>query len=290
MIRLSCLLTAALGLLLVVAPASADTVYSWKDADGQLHFSNRVERVPPGAKVASPPPLGRLGIRRLRPLPPPPAARRRRSPEPAACGPGDATGVAAAIAERLDRRDDLVVLVGGVPVPVRETRWSSTYVAGGDRHWSELEQGAVAFPEATGCPARPPLPRYPVRSRSDPNGLCGDYRRAFAQVGVAVGRDGPVATGFREIAEMYEAMIDNDYTTFQAPAEIQFLYEAAEEARPYGVQWTSDQMPGVRLPDWLVEAHAAQTDELGHETDAYVDELTVALEEIDRAARAAGCW
>ena len=47
---------------------------------------------------------------------------------------------------------------------------------------------------------------------------------------------------------------------------------------------------GVRLSPWLVEAHIAQLNELARETEEFVDELTIALEEIDRAARARGCW
>jgi len=41
---------------------------------------------------------------------------------------------------------------------------------------------------------------------------------------------------------------------------------------------------------WAVEAHVAQTDQLGAESGAFVDELAAALEEIDAAARSIGCW
>jgi len=46
----------------------------------------------------------------------------------------------------------------------------------------------------------------------------------------------------------------------------------------------------VPLDPWIVAAHVSQTESLATETDELVDQLTVALEEIDRAARATGCW
>jgi hypothetical protein len=46
----------------------------------------------------------------------------------------------------------------------------------------------------------------------------------------------------------------------------------------------------VPLDPWIVAAHVSQTDSLATESDALVEQLTVALEEIDRAARASGCW
>ena len=46
----------------------------------------------------------------------------------------------------------------------------------------------------------------------------------------------------------------------------------------------------IPLDPWIVAAHASQTASLAAESDALVEELTVALEEIDRAARASGCW
>jgi hypothetical protein len=47
---------------------------------------------------------------------------------------------------------------------------------------------------------------------------------------------------------------------------------------------------GVALPPWLVDGHIAQTAALADETEAFVEELAIALEEIDLAAQRAGCW
>jgi hypothetical protein len=46
----------------------------------------------------------------------------------------------------------------------------------------------------------------------------------------------------------------------------------------------------IPLDSWIVDAHVAQTARIASESDDLVDQLTVALEEIDRAARASGCW
>ena len=46
----------------------------------------------------------------------------------------------------------------------------------------------------------------------------------------------------------------------------------------------------VPLDPWIVAAHVSQTASLAAESDELVTQLTVALEEIDRAARATGCW
>jgi hypothetical protein len=46
----------------------------------------------------------------------------------------------------------------------------------------------------------------------------------------------------------------------------------------------------VPLDPWIVKAHVSQTEKLASESDDLVAQLTVALEEIDRAARAVGCW
>jgi hypothetical protein len=46
----------------------------------------------------------------------------------------------------------------------------------------------------------------------------------------------------------------------------------------------------IPLDPWIVAAHVSQTESLATESDQLVDQLTVALEEIDRAARATGCW
>ena len=46
----------------------------------------------------------------------------------------------------------------------------------------------------------------------------------------------------------------------------------------------------IPLDPWIVAAHVSHTASLAEESDELVTQLTVALEEVDRAARATGCW
>src|SRR6185295_11028825 len=137
-------------------------------------------------------------------------------------------------------------------------------------------------------PRRPALARYAVATRR--NGgrrdVCDDYRRAFAEVGVAVSRDQAIARSFRAIAEDFAGIADRGYVA-SAPGGDVVLVQAGAYASPVVVGTAAT---SVALPPWVVEAHIAQTATLGAETASLVDELTVALEEIDRAARARHCW
>jgi predicted transcriptional regulator len=46
----------------------------------------------------------------------------------------------------------------------------------------------------------------------------------------------------------------------------------------------------IPLDPWIVAAHVSETTSPAEELDELVTQLTVALEEIARAARASGCW
>jgi len=268
------LLTALLGTLLSSAHVAADTVYRWRDATGALHFSNRVERVPASAIAVEVRPVA-IGTE-VRPVGAPaatPARRQGGTPamEPAACDAPDARGIVDAVSRRLADTNDLgrlALLVAGVPVAwgpdavVRVWTGEPSAAAG-----AALDQAAIAYPASAACPSRPALSRYPVNGGGPPSGegLCADYRRAFAQVGITGNRNQYVARSFREIAEMFAAVAARGYTLDGG-----------------------DGRGGIA--PWIVEAHVAQADQIAGETRELVDELTVALEEIDRAARANGCW
>jgi hypothetical protein len=284
--------------------SGAAAIYRWRDAAGTLHFSNREEVVPGGASEVTLPPLREratatlaggaatsFGVPRLR------AATTVEAPAPArpqpfrrvaGCREADADGVANAVATRLGRRalDGLTLLVGGIPVAYNGD--AQIVVKGPDLGAQATrgitEQAAIAYPAGSRCPARPPLERYLIASgrRTPSRRLCDDYRRAFAEVGVAVSRDREIARSFRDVAAEFVRVAERGH----AAGGRDVLVTVPGALRP--VAYVSEER--VPLPPWLVEAHIAQTGELGAETSHLVDELTVALEEIDGAARRMGCW
>jgi hypothetical protein len=99
---------------------------------------------------------------------------------------------------------------------------------------------------------------------------------------VAVSRDEGIARAFHDIAEEFVTVARRDYTAGGRGAIV--VQPAAFTRLAYGRE------ERVPLPPWLVDAHIAQAGELGAESSSLVNELTVALEEIDGAARRAGCW
>lgn len=132
----------------------------------------------------------------------------------------------------------------------------------------------------------PPLVRYPTTGRVDRSrGLCDDYRRAFAQVGVATSRDAGIARSFADIARSFvRVQLEGNNAVasgFRAAVADGLFTSEANELAPFMT---------VPLDPWIVKAHASQTGRLATESDELVAQLTVALEEIDRAARAVGCW
>ncbi len=368
---------AILGLLFTAASAHADSIYCWHDSDQQLHCSNRVERVPPGAKVASPPPLGYLSTRRIGPTKRGPSTKSRppreetRREQRSDCPPQRPTRVGEVMARTIDPKysrtrrrgpEAFTLFVDGEPVMYRDS--SIVQVVGGvdaEHSSASLKDASLAFPSgAAPCMGHPPLEAYSVRSGNSARsrGLCSDFRRAFAQVGITASRDDAVVRSFRSVAEnVAEAAAQGYYfdgrenapmdvrihngdesgnelesvrpfvrpewiraeqettrlhhqpvryaagrpvhlrpATFDVPAQVGRYRKPARP--PVGAPKWNGHLYSRRtvpptvvvLPEWLPEAHAAQTAEIAAETEAFVDELSVALEEIDRAARDAGCW
>jgi hypothetical protein len=264
--------------LSVASVASADVIYRWHDAAGRLHYSNRTEQVPAHAQVARlpelrivspPPPAERRSVARL------PAVRTSRSVvapvESSTCDAADPSRLIEAITSRLSSMRpqggdaDLMLLVAGTPVWYPSDA-NVEVLAGGETDGAAASaQAAIAYPASGACPRTPPLERYAVASSgaAASSSLCGDYRRASEEIAIAVSRNQDVARTFRAAATYVAS----------PPTE-------AEMA----------QGQGVVLPPWLVEATVAQTSELASETEEFLAELTVAREEIQRAAHASGCW
>jgi hypothetical protein len=264
-----------IAVLIVATTASsvsaAESYYRWIDRDGVLHLSNRADRAPSNATVTT-------IEREPRPAVPPQPTRRELAPAPRplrrssgnGCGPADPSGLIAAVTTALTRDDldALTLLVGGVPVSYDDDTNVGVVIdaRGGQGALAATEQAAVAYPAGTGCPDRPALERYAVSSgRGDARALCDDYRRAFAEVGIAVNRDQNVARSLRTVADDFAVVAARGYVAGSADYS-------------------------VSVPPWIVDAHVAQLDDLAGETGVLIDELTVALDEIDRAARASGCW
>ncbi len=294
MIRPAVLAFAAAAVILgSTEPTQAQAIYRWYDTNGGLHFSNQSTRTPEHATAVDLPPLGSIQV-------PATATRKRQRarmqgsavPPAAPCGPADPSGLATAVTVGLahDARDaDLTLLVGGLPlatspdatVDVLLTPWDP------DAPQAPLSQSAIAYPMGSSCPTAPPLVRYPTNARSNgtSHGLCDDYRRAFAQVGVATSRDAGIGRSFGDIATAF-VRVANEGNNATASG---FRVALADG------MFTSDAMqlaPHMTIPldPWIVAAHVSQTENLARESDELVVQLTVALEEIDRAARASGCW
>lgn len=285
----------AVPLLLASNALPADeTIYRWRDADGGLHFSNQSTRVPSDATAVELPPLGSVEI----PVPAKRATRRGPMRRPAdvppasPCGPADPSGLAAAVASGVANEaryeEGLTLIVGGLPVAASPDATVQTLITpwDPDAPQAHLSQSAVAYPAGTSCPDAPPLVRYATNGRRTgrSRSLCDDYRRAFAQVGVAASRDTGIARSFHEIAR--------DFVRVAAEGNVAVAsgFRVVRDDL-----FTSDAMqlaPHLTVPldPWIVRAHAAQTEDLAADSEALVHQLTVALEEIDRAARATGCW
>jgi hypothetical protein len=316
-------LTLALVAHVVLADAAlAADVYRWRDAGGGLHFSNRPEIAPPGSEVTELPVLG-TSVRprravRARGLPMPAPARRADAvvDECATSGsPHVARAMVRAVSPHLrgSDRDNFTLLVDGEPVLYgRDTVLQQINGVDVGARSAVLSMAAVAYPEgASPCDGRPAFERYPVSAGrgGGRRSLCDDFRRAFAEVGVAVNRDHGVARSFREIAVAYAVAAANDATIRSAGSDEPMVLRSGPpwptrvvvDRRPTGsLRVRGGTLPPghslverpmeATLPPWLVDGHAAQTAALAEDTDAFVSELTVALEEIDAAAQAAGCW
>jgi hypothetical protein len=273
--------------------AHAQAIYRWRDANGGLHFSNQATRTPNDATAVELPPIGSIQIpaagKRARQRT---RARRDSAPPATPCGPADPLGLVDAVSVRVAARTpgtDVTLLVGGVPVMTSPDATVDMLVTpwDPDAPQAHLSQSAIAYPAGSSCPTAPPLVRYATNTRRDraSRGLCDDYRRAFAQVGVASSRDAGIARSFREIARAFVRVEreGNNATAsgFRAAVDEGMFVSDAMQLAPHMT---------VPLDPWIVAAHVAQTDGLATESDQLVDQLTVALEEIDRAARATGCW
>lgn len=291
MLRLTSLVSFCCILTLADTVAAAP-MYQWRDAQGGLHYSNRTAAIPEGATELTLPPIvsappAVVARRNAVATPVITSAARRARAERDACPAPDAHGLAAAVAARLGARelDGLTLIVGGIPIAYDSD--TLVQVKGPDPDaptTAPAEQAAIAYPEGSRCPSRPPLERYPVVAgrRAPSRRLCDDYRRAFAEVGVAVNRDQGVERSFRELAERFVDVAGRGYVAGGRGVVV------AEEGALTPVAYAPEDR--VPLAPWIVEAHIAQTGELSDESTALVDELTVALEEIDAAARRAGCW
>lgn len=273
--------------------APAQTVYRWRDAKGGLHFSNQSERTPNEATAVELPPLGSIQI----PAPTKRARQRARAhregaPPAAPCGPADPLGLIDAVSFGVAGRTpdaDLTLLVSGIPVTTSPDATVDTLVTpwDPDAPQAHLSQSAIAYPAGSSCPTAPPLVRYSTNGRREgrSRGLCDDFRRAFAQVGVATSRDAGVARSFREIARSF-VRVEHEGNNATASG----FRVAVDDG-----MFTSDALqlaPHMTIPldPWIIAAHVSQTESLATESDQLVAQLTVALEEIDRAARATGCW
>lgn len=293
MVRPAVLLLAVSLLMPSYAFAVDQPIYRWRDAEGGLHFSNQSTRTPDDATAVKLLPLGSIRI--------PARAKRvlrrdtpRRSGDgmPAfPCGPADPSRLAEAIDYGIadERgREGLTLIVSGLPIAASPDAAVRTLITSWDPDapQAHLSQSAIAYPAGTSCPDAPPFVRYATTQRREgrSRGLCDDYRRAFAQVGVAANRDAGIARSFREIAR--------DFVRVSAEGNVAV---ASGFRLVRDDMFTSDAMQlaphlSVPLDPWIVAAHAAQTDDLADDSEALVQQLTVALEEIDRAARATGCW
>jgi hypothetical protein len=293
MIRPAALLLAASFLLVSEAFASDEAIYRWRDVNGGLHFSNQSTRTPNDATAVELPPLGsiQIPVRAKRATQRATVRRHVEAPPASPCGPADPSNLAEAIDYGVanEQRDEgLTLIVAGLPVAASRDAAVQTLITpwDPDAPQAHLSQSAIAYPAGTSCPDAPPFVRYATNQRREgaSRGLCDDYRRAFAQVGVAANRDAGIARSFREIARDFVRVSDEGNVAvasgFRAVRDDLFASDAMQLAPHLSVP----------LDPWIVAAHAAQTEDLAADSEALVQQLTVALEEIDRAARATGCW
>jgi hypothetical protein len=320
------LLTVSL-VVLLAQPAFADgaSVYRWRDATGGLHFSNRADIAP---ESATPVDLPALSIsRRGHPYeaaatasPPRRRATRSAAARASCAGDGRAPYLARAVVRgaapriaRAGQEDSFTLLVDGEPVLYgRDTLMQHVAGVDHDDRRAVLGMAALAYPDGVPpCRGRPALERYAVSAgrRHRAPSLCDDYRRTFAEVGVAVSRDHGVAQSFRAIAASYAETAARGYVAENVGVDEPLIWRAGPrwptrrvvERRALGsLRVEGGAVPsgrtlveepwGVALPPWLVDGHIAQTAALADETEAFVEELAIALEEIDLAAQRAGCW
>lgn len=267
------------------ALASADTVYRWQDAQGRIHFSNRSGRAPSGAQAVR---LPKIGLARRAAVGQPAASRQGttqsesvevvRSKRVVECGAPYTTPLVDAVTASIppgatrgpgDQDPELALFVAAAPVSYGSD--AVLEIVPG-RDWNDstlaIDQAALAYPASGGCPRTPPLERYAVTSeggRAASSGRCDDYRGAFTEIEVALRHNENLARTFEAAAGRFSGVAINDGVF-----------------RAIGTD--------VSLPTWLAQANAAQTAELAAETQELLDELSVAREEIDRAAQTLGCW
>jgi hypothetical protein len=258
----------ASAIVALAGAASAEPFYRWRDAAGHWHFSNRSEGVPPGAQEMTLRPLDTIQLPTAPDERPgsiesptaPPVRPLTLPPRASGCAVADPSELIEAIRARLDAGDtsapaDLALFVGGVPVSYSSESVVQQLAGHGTDDIVASDQAAIAYPSSGACPRTPPLERYAVSAPIAPSlsGLCADYHRASSEIDSALARN-------------------------------------ADIARPFVLAANRPPERTVVQPEWVLEASAAQTAELAAEIDELNDGLTVAHEEIDRAAHAQGCW
>jgi hypothetical protein len=256
----------ASAIIALAGAASAEPFYRWRDPAGHWHFSNRSEAVPPGAQEMTLRPLDTIQLPTderpdlVESPPAPPSPSLALPPHPSGCAVADPSALIEAIRARLDAGDtnapaDLALFVGGVPVSYSSESVVQLLAGHGTDDIVATDQAAIAYPSGGACPRTPPLERYAVSAPIAPSssGLCADYHRASSEIDSALARN-------------------------------------ADIARPFVLASNRPEERAVVQPEWVLEASAAQTAELAAEIDDFNDGLTVAHEEIDRAAHAQGCW
>jgi len=280
-------LVTVLILLSVAGRASADTLYRWSDQAGRLYFSNRADQVPRRARAMKLPELGTVMWSEGDDGQSPAAQTQPVSGDGAVpsavaatrCPLANASRLISAVTSRLRSMQSGVSANSGLSLfvaatPVWYTSDQNMVLVPGEIAGEKAasQQAAIAYPEGSGCPPVP-LERYAAVS-GEPSasaGLCDDYRRASAEIDIATERNESVARTFEYAAQRFGSVrTDAD----------------SSEVIPSG----SDLVTGVRLPAWVVGSTAASSAELATEINEFSEELVVARQEIDRAARAQGCW
>lgn len=267
--RTASALVAALGIWSLAAVVQAETIYRWRDAAGQVHFSNRTEGLPRHAEVVK---LPELMVLSSAPRTVPRASKERvNGPEQhPTCASLNPYPLIETVTSRLEALQpdatpaDLALFVAGEPVWYSSNTEVQVFPASAINIGAASDQAAIAYPASDACPQMPPLERYavtsPVRGSS---GLCGDFRRASEEIEIALSRNQHVAEPFQFAAAHYESLAEGGTGFARAPSNI---------------------------PPWVVQAAAGQNAGLAAQVGDLLDELTVAREEIDRAATQHGCW